>query len=144
MTPVLPAQVAEMVVRRRAQPRNILGFLFGVTTVIFTGCVVVCVAAIDSELDWLVLPLMILAVVIAVGVMAGVFFRAGTDPAGLMLTQVTGPEYESIQRLTLGSSTEGERVELVHGPSDILAGSAKEISGDDERQFKAAKDGTDS
>lgn len=97
----------------------------------FTGTVVLCVALIGSDSAWLIIPLMVLIIVIAVVTMIGVFFRADTNPAGLMLTNVSGPEYEAIQRLTLGSSSEGERVELVGGAGAIV-GTASEVGTPDQ------------
>jgi hypothetical protein len=87
--------------------------MFGLCTVIFGGVVVLCVALVDSESSWLIMPLIAVALVVAIGAMVAVFRRAGTDPAGLLLTHVTGPEYESIRRLTLGDSSAGEHVAML-------------------------------
>jgi TctA family transporter len=78
--------------------------------------VAVGIAFVGSVPTWLLVMVLAVPAVVAIGVIAAVIRQARSDPAGLMLGQITGTEYESIRRLTLGDSSRGERVE------DVVAG----------------------
>lgn len=133
MPPVIPPKLVETVVRHAPQPKNILGFLFAMVSLVFVMLVVVSVALIKTEYAWLVMPLMGIAVIFAAVTMFGVFRRAATNPAGLMLGSVSGPEYESIQRtLVLGDSSRGTREEPITydaQPIDVVNSEAETIVG---------------
>lgn len=111
--PMLP-EVNELVrSRQSSQPRTILGFLFGMSTLIMSAAVVISVAFIESDSSAIAVSIIGVAALVVVTIIVAVIRQARSDPAGLMLGQITGSEYEAIRRLTLGDSAEGERVETV-------------------------------
>jgi len=96
-----------------SQPRTILGFLFGIATVIGSMAAIVSIALVGSDLEWLIVVILGVAVVVITGIAIAVLRQTRRDPAGLMLGQITGSEYARIRQLTLGDSKTGERLTTV-------------------------------
>jgi hypothetical protein len=103
-----------VVQRRTEQPKTVLGFYAISSAVMFSGMIgLVSVLAITGSAVFLIPYLAITAVVLFVALMLGVFLINVNSPEKLMLGQVTGSEFVEIQRVQLGDSRSGERVELI-------------------------------
>ncbi len=109
--PLLPEMSELIRSRQSSQPRTILGFLIGMSSLVTTGAVVGAIALIRSGAAALGVVVLGVGALILTGVIIAVIRQAQKDPAGLMLGQITGAEYEAIRRLTMGDSSHGERVE---------------------------------
>jgi hypothetical protein len=129
--PILPTSVFESISSSRSsQPRTILGFLFAMSGLVAGVGVLVAVELIGSRSSWLIGPVLLVVGVVLIGVIRAVLKQAQSNPAGLMLGQVTGDEYRQIRGLTLGDSSGGERrvVGRVADPL-VVEGTASDDSG---------------
>jgi hypothetical protein len=73
--------------------------------------------------------MLLVVAVIFVWLLAAVIRQAKSDPAGLMLGQVTGDEYQRIRALNMGDSSGGERT--VVGPVQVTDPDAIEATASD-------------
>jgi hypothetical protein len=86
------------------------------------------VALVGTGSSWLIGFVVLYVGITGVGLLVAVMRQAAKDPTGLQVGQLTGSEYESIRRLTLGDSSSGERIEILRPGDDLIEGSATEGS----------------
>ncbi|MFG2037530.1 hypothetical protein [Dactylosporangium sp. NPDC048998] len=99
--------------RQTINPRTVLGFYATVLGLLLAAVVSgSAVLASTKTATWLIPWLILFAAVMFVALIAGVFVITLIDPSKLMLTQISGTEYATIRKITLGSS-ESERTELI-------------------------------
>ncbi len=119
--------------RQATAPRSILTFLIGVLTISSAAALGFVIAIGSGEsLRWMIPVIVGLLAVLIGGIVIGVFRAAGRDPSGLVLRDVSGPDYVAIQQVLLGDSERGERRGL---PADIVEGTVADEQSDaaDER-----------
>ncbi|WP_431835922.1 hypothetical protein [Cellulomonas sp. Y8] len=100
--------------RQTSNPKTVLAFyatIFGITIVGMTGLVMVL--ATTKTATGLIPWILGVGTAGASLLVLGVYRLNSKDPAKLMLGQITGSEYASIQSVTLGDSSRGERVATV-------------------------------
>ncbi len=127
--PAIPHLLESITRRQTSQPRTILGFLLGMFTVVVSGAVAVTIALGGTKSSWLIPIVLSFVAVVTVGLLIGVMKQAARDPASLMLGQITGDEYQSIRRLTMGSSSTGEYLET-RPPASISSGTPERVDDD--------------
>jgi hypothetical protein len=127
--PVIPQLVETITRRQSSQPRTILGFILGICTLFVVVVVAVSIPLISNHIVWLVGVMLLVVAVIFVWLLAAVIRQAKSDPAGLMLGQVTGDEYHRIRALNMGDSSGGERT--VVGPVQVTDPDAIEATASD-------------
>jgi hypothetical protein len=103
-----------VVQRHTEQPRTVLGFYAISAGIMFSGMVgLIGVLGWTGEAAWLIPYLAIAAVAIFISMIVGVFVVNLKAPEKLMLGRVSGSEFVEIQRVQLGDSRSGERIEIL-------------------------------
>jgi hypothetical protein len=101
--------------RQTINPKTVLGFYATVLGILLAGGVSATgfLATTDTA-TWLLPWILGFCAGVFVLLLVGVFAITLIDPSKLMLSQVSGTEYAAIQqRVILGDSTSGERVEII-------------------------------
>jgi hypothetical protein len=124
--PPIHQAIQSITSRTSSQPRTILSFLFAIYTAATTAAVAFVVALAGTGSSWLIGFIVAYVGITGVGLLIGVMRQAAKDPTGLQVGQLTGSEYASIRRLTLGDSSSGERVEIVRADEGVIEGSASD------------------
>ncbi len=119
---IVPQMIHSIASRTSTQPRTILGFLFGIFLVLATTAIIVAVALVGTGSAWLIGLILLAVWLTGIGLLVGVMRQASKDPTGLQVGQLSGSEYESLRRLTLGDSLAGEHVEGLGGGDTIIEG----------------------
>jgi hypothetical protein len=125
--PPIHQAIQSVTSRKSSQPRTILGFLFAIYSAVTAAAVAFTVALVGTRSSWLIGFIVAYVGLTGVGLLIAVMRQASKDPTGLQVGQLTGSEYESIRRLTLGDSSSGERIEILR-PSgdDVIDGTSEE------------------
>lgn len=96
-----------------SKPKTILGFFAIVLAILGTTCsIIIGVMSHSKELHIFIPWILGFLAIIFVATLVGVFITAWKDPTILMLGQVTGQDYITNRRLTLGDSEQGEYIEI--------------------------------
>jgi hypothetical protein len=114
--PLIPGAIEAIRSKQSTAPRTVLGFVIGMFSVVTVAAVGVTYALVDSGSSSLVPYVLAFIGLLAVGLIVAVLAIAWKDTSRLMLGQITGSEYESIRRLTMGNSSTGERTVLLDEP----------------------------
>lgn len=122
--PLVHQAMQSITSRRSSQPRTILGFLFGIYSALTAAAVACIIALVGTGSSWLIGFIALYIGITGIGLLIAVMRQASKDPTGLQVGQLTGSEYESIRRLTLGDSSSGERIEILRPGEDVIEGSA--------------------
>ncbi len=128
LMPPIHQAIQSITSRRSSQPRTILGFLFAIYSALTAAAVAFTIALVGTGSSWLIGFIVAYVGIIGVGLLIAVMRQASKDPTGLQVGQLTGSEYESIRRLTLGDSSSGERIEVLRPGEDIIEGGTTEGS----------------
>jgi hypothetical protein len=132
---VPPVQEVMRAVRggERTSPKTVLGFLAIMVSILASATVFsVLFLSEKSKLYYLIPIVLMVFIVVFVLITGAVLLIGWKDPSKLMLGQITGRDYALIQRLTLGDSNAGERVDNVIvevGEISQLGQEKREISG---------------
>jgi uncharacterized membrane protein len=130
-----------------ASPKTVLGF-FGVMIGIAATALICIVWLLKDVARLAYLVPIVLAVFIAIFlfVLISVMIIALKDPSKLMLGQISGSDYAEIQRMTLGDSSSGERVESVVVSRVVPAASvtSAEVVGEDAEIMNSQLESSDS
>jgi apolipoprotein N-acyltransferase len=104
--------------QEQARPKTALAF-FGTAVVAVIGGLplTLWVLASKKDLQHLVPWVLVLAFLLVVAILGGVYMIVWRDPTRLQVTQMTGPEYTEYQRLTIGDSVAGD--ELSRDPQRV-------------------------
>ena len=98
----------------RTSPKTVLGFLAIMVSILASATVFsVLFLSEKSKLYYLIPIVLMVFIVVFVLITGAVLLIGWKDPSKLMLGQITGRDYALIQRLTLGDSNAGERVDNV-------------------------------
>lgn len=98
----------------RTSPKTVLGFLAIMVSILATASIFsVWLLSSKPNLYYLIPIVLIVFVILFILVISAVLLIGWKDPSKLMLGQITGRDYALIQRLTLGDSNAGERVQDV-------------------------------
>lgn len=124
--PPIHQAIQSVTSRKSSQPRTILGFLFAIYSALTAAAVACTIALVGTGSSWLIGFIIAYVGITGVGLLIAVMRQASRDPTGLQVGQLTGSEYESIRRLTLGDSSSGERVEILRPGDDVIEGSTTE------------------
>lgn len=124
--PLIPQVIQSITSRTSSQPRTILGFLFAIYSAMTVAAVVLVVALVGTDSSWLIGFIVAYLGITGVGLLIAVMRQAAKDASGLQVGQLTGSEYESLRRLTLGDSATGERTATLPRAGDVVEGTATE------------------
>lgn len=115
-------ETAEAFTTARYQaPKTVLGFFAIVLAILVTGvAAVVAILARNSTVTYLIVPILVFAGIVVIGVLVGVFVTAWKDPTILMLGQVSGEIFVENRRLKLGDSVAGEQTVVIEATADAV------------------------
>jgi hypothetical protein len=101
----------------RSRPKTVLGFYWGVIATILAGTVAAVTAlSRQDSTDGLVLPVLIFGGLTSLLILVFVFYLNVKAPPKLMLGEITGRDYITYERMTLGDSVTGEQLETASYP----------------------------
>jgi hypothetical protein len=114
-------------------PKTVLGFFAGMVGIAASVMVLtIWLVERTASLRYIVPSVLIAFLAIFLLVLISVMVIALKDPSKLMLGQISGRDYAEIQKITLGDSSSGERVErmIVTPPSSAVVTASAEVMHD--------------
>ncbi|MEV0154143.1 hypothetical protein AB0H57_10440 [Micromonospora sp. NPDC050686] len=107
--------------RKTVNPRTVLGFYATVLGLALTAVVgATGVLAATDTATYLIPWIVVFGGALLILLLVAVFVLTMVDPSKLMLGQISGTEYAYIRQAVLGSSTTGERIELIRASASAL------------------------